>query len=138
VDQGLEALIGFAGAHGDAFELLEFAEEVFDEVSPFVHFQIDIDGADPLRHLRDDDLCPALVELFDDPVGVEGLVTEQCIELNAFDERGHADGVIAISGQKLEAHEVAQGIAQGEYLGCPTALGLAYGLILSPPFAPWP
>ena len=88
--------------------------------------------------LRDDDLRSALVELFDDPVGVVSLVAEQGIELDAFDEWGHADGIVAVPRQQNEAHEVAQGIAKGEYLGRPTALGLAYGLILSPPFAPWP
>lgn len=138
MDQGLEALIGFASAHGDALELFEFAEEVFDEMPPLVHLQIDVDGADPLRHLRDDDFRAALVEFFDDPVGIEGLVAEQCVELDAFDERRHSDRVMAISRQQLEAHEVAQGIAKSENLGRPTTLGLAYGLILSPPFAPWP
>src|ERR1700692_4278186 len=32
IDHGGEALIGLVGAHGDAFELLELAEEVFDEM----------------------------------------------------------------------------------------------------------
>jgi hypothetical protein len=36
MDHGLEALIGFVGAHGDTLELLELAEEVFDQVTPFV------------------------------------------------------------------------------------------------------
>ncbi len=31
------ALVGFVGAHGDAFEFFEFAEEFFDRVAPFVH-----------------------------------------------------------------------------------------------------
>jgi hypothetical protein len=30
MDDGVEALVSFVGAHGDAFELFEFAEEVFD------------------------------------------------------------------------------------------------------------
>ncbi len=136
MDQGFEALIGFACAHGDALELFEFAEEIFDQVTPLVHFQIDVDRADPLRHLGDHNLCPTLVEFFDDPVGVEGLITEQSAEFDARDERRHADGVIAISRQQYEAHKIAQRIGEGEYLGGPTALGLAYGLILSPPFAP--
>jgi hypothetical protein len=131
-------LIGFARAHGDALELLEFAEEVFDEVAPFVHLEVDGDRTDPLRPLRDDDFCPALVELLDDPVGIEGLVTQQSAELDAVDQRGDADGVIAISRQQHEAHQVAHGIRESEYLGRPAALRLAYGLILSPPFAPWP
>src|SRR5437660_1380743 len=35
MDHGLEALVGFVGAHGDAFEFLEFTEEVIDEMTPF-------------------------------------------------------------------------------------------------------
>ena len=38
MDDGIEALIGFVGAHGDPFELLEFAEEILDQVTPFVQF----------------------------------------------------------------------------------------------------
>ena len=35
-DHGCEALIRFVGAHGDPLELLEFAEEIFDEMTIFV------------------------------------------------------------------------------------------------------
>lgn len=93
----MEALIGFASAHGDALELFEFTKEVLDEVPPLIHLQIDVDGADPLRHLRDHDLGSALIEFFDDPVGIICLIAKQSVELDAFDERGEADGVIAIS-----------------------------------------
>ena len=41
MDHGLEALVGFVGAHGDAFEFLEFTEEVLDEMTPFVHLGVD-------------------------------------------------------------------------------------------------
>jgi len=34
MDDGCETLVGFFGAHGDAFELLEFAEEVLDQMTP--------------------------------------------------------------------------------------------------------
>src|SRR5580704_4749276 len=34
-----ETLIGFVCAHGDAFEFLELAEEVFDQVAPLVDFR---------------------------------------------------------------------------------------------------
>ncbi len=134
----MEALVGLACAHGDAFELFEFAEEVFDEVAPFVHLLVDIARRDALWPLRDDDLGAALVEFGDDPVGVEGLVAEQGIELDPVDERRYTDRVVAIAGKQFEAHQVAQGIGEHEDLGRPPAFGLAYGLILSPPFAPCP
>lgn len=138
MDQSFEAMIGFAGAHGNPLELFKFAEEVFDWVPPFVHLQIDIDRAGPLRHLRDDDLGPALVEFFNHPVGIESLVAKQGVKFDACDEWGSPDGVMTVSRQQHEANQVAQGVAKREYLGRPATLGLAYGLILSPPFAPWP
>ncbi len=138
MDQGFEALVGLASAHGDAFELFEFAEEVLDEMPPLVHLQVDIERGEALWALGNDDLGPALVEFGDDPVGVEGLVAEQGIELDPGDQRRHSDGVVAVSRQQLETHEVTQGIAKREDFGRPAALGLAYGLILSPPFAPCP
>ena len=41
MDHGREALIGFVGAHGDAVELLELAEEVLDQMAPLVHLGVD-------------------------------------------------------------------------------------------------
>jgi hypothetical protein len=41
MDHGGEALIGLVGSHGDAFEFFELAEEVFDEMPPFVHLLVD-------------------------------------------------------------------------------------------------
>jgi hypothetical protein len=40
MDVGSEARIGFVCAHGDAFEFLELAEEIFDQVSPLVDFRV--------------------------------------------------------------------------------------------------
>jgi hypothetical protein len=47
MDDGCEALICFVGAHGDAFELLELAEEVLDQMPPFVHFGVDDEWLGP-------------------------------------------------------------------------------------------
>jgi ATP-dependent protease HslVU (ClpYQ) peptidase subunit len=44
VDHGGEACVGLAGAQGDAFELLELAEEVLDQMAP----RVDV-GVDPQR-----------------------------------------------------------------------------------------
>jgi hypothetical protein len=38
--------------------------------------------------------------------------------------------------QQFKAHQIAQGIGEGENLGRHPAFRLAYGLALSPPFAP--
>jgi hypothetical protein len=46
MDHGGEALIGLVGAHGDAFELLELAEEILDEMAPLVHLLVDGEQSD--------------------------------------------------------------------------------------------
>jgi hypothetical protein len=70
MDHGLEALVGFVGAQGDAFEFLEFAEEVFDQMTPFVHLGVDLERRGAAWMPRNHDLGAALVELSDDVVAV--------------------------------------------------------------------
>lgn len=41
MNYGFEAEVGFVGAHRDALELLELAEEVLDQMTPFVHLGIE-------------------------------------------------------------------------------------------------
>ena len=53
LDKHLCALVG---AYGDAFELLELAEEVLDQMPPFVHLVVDGERLCAARMLRNDDL----------------------------------------------------------------------------------
>ena len=43
VDHCIEALVCFACSHGDALELFEFTEEVFDQMAPFIHLGVDLE-----------------------------------------------------------------------------------------------
>ena len=52
VDHCGEAGVGFVGPQGDAFELLELAEEVFDQVTPFVHLGVDRERLQAARMLQ--------------------------------------------------------------------------------------
>src|SRR3546814_6368229 len=83
---GSEAVVGFVGAHGDAFELFEFAEEVFDQMTPFVHLAVDGDGFGPALMLGDDDFGTALVQFGNDGIAVEGLVGDQSAERDRSEE----------------------------------------------------
>jgi len=69
-------------------------------------------------------------------VGIERLVGEHRTECEPFDQVRHADNLAALAGQELEADKVAKGVGQRQNLCRQTALRAAYGLILSPPFAP--
>lgn len=44
MDDGVDAGVGFVGAHGHTLELFEFAEEVPDQTTPFVDFGIERQG----------------------------------------------------------------------------------------------
>jgi hypothetical protein len=107
-------------------------------VAPFVDFGIDVEGLEPLWALGNYDASAPLVQFSDNPVGIECLVGDQRIELDAFDQRCNAHRVITLAGQQMKANQIAERVGERDNLGRPAALGLAYGLALSPPFAPWP
>src|SRR5580704_1220127 len=139
IDHGFEALVGFVGAHGDAFEFLELAEEVFDEMAPFVHLGVDLERHGAAGMPSNHDLGGALVEIGDDVVAVEGLVGDQRGEIDAVEKRRDTDGVEALSWQQHESDEIAERVGEGEDFCRHAAFGAADGLALSPPFAacPW-
>ena len=88
--------------------------------------------------LGDNDLRPAFVEVGDDPVGVEGLVSDEPAKLDPLDQRCDTDRVEALSGEQNEADQVSERVGQDQDLGRQAAPRLAYGLARSPPFAPCP
>src|SRR5215204_494383 len=138
MDDGDEALIGFVGAHGDAFEVFELTEEVLDQMAPLVHLSVEGERLGATRMLGDDNLGAAFIEVGDQRIAVEGLVGDQRSEGDAVDERWHADRVEALPREKDEAHEIAERIGESEDLGGHAAFGAANSLAMSPPFAPWP
>ena len=70
MDHSCEAVIGFVGSQSDAFELLELAEKVLDQVTPFVHLHVDGEWCAAARMLGDDDFGAARIEIGDDGVCV--------------------------------------------------------------------
>jgi hypothetical protein len=88
--------------------------------------------------LGDDHLGAAVIEFGDERVAIEGLVGEQGLEGDTFDEGRHADAVVALAGHQAKAHQIAQRVGECEDLGGHAALGKAYGLTLIPPFSPCP
>jgi hypothetical protein len=136
VDHGFEAAVCLVGSHCYAFEFLQLAEEVLDQMTPFVDVLVDIDRLGAPLMLRDDDLRPAFVQVFDDPVGIESLVGDQAAEFDILDQGRDADSIEAVAGQKDKSHQIAERVGQREDFGSPAPLRLADGLILGPPFAP--
>jgi hypothetical protein len=136
VDHGLETTVCLVASHGYAFEFLQLAEEILDQVTPFVNVLVDVERFGAPGVLRDDDLRLAFVHVFDDPVGIKSLVSDQAAEFDVLDQRRDADGVKAVAGEQDEAHQISKRVGQRKDFGGPAALRLADGLILGPPFAP--
>ena len=134
MDNGCEALIGLVGAHGDAFELLEFAKEVFDQMSPFVHLGVDDERFGPAGMLRDDDLGATGIEIGNNGVAIEGLVGNRRVKLTPSDQWCDADRIEALSGKQHEAQEVAERVRQRQDFRRHAAFGAADGLARSPPY----
>ena len=74
----------------------------------------------------------------DEGIAVKSLVGEQGTKLDARDHRLYANRIETVPRQQHEVDKITQRIGQRENLGGHVALGAAYGLILSPPFAPCP
>src|SRR3954470_21369820 len=62
-----EARIGFVVTGGDAAELLDLAEEVFDQMAPLVHLEVARDGGDPIGFGRDHGGRTPIVQIGADP-----------------------------------------------------------------------
>ena len=79
-------------------------------MSPLIDFLINLEGLLSTGTLGDDDLGASCVEVFNDPVGIEGFIGQQSTEPEPVDQGCDTDGVVAVSRQELEPHEIAQGI----------------------------
>src|SRR5918992_4112162 len=136
MDGGGVAGVGFVVAGGDGPELLQLGEAVLDQVAPAVHVAVEVDGALAVGLGWDHRGGTTIVEVRPEPVGVEGLVAEQGAEGDALDQRPHADAVVALAGQQDEAHQVAEGVDEGDDLGGQAAARAADRLLPGPPLAP--
>ena len=133
-----EARIGLIVTGGDAAELLQALEAIFNQVPPLVHFDIVGNERLSIGLRRDNGECTSLVQFGADDVIVERLIGEERCEFDVCHQRLHADAVMTLARKKDEAHQVAQRINERHDLGGQAAARFADGLILSPPFAPVP
>ena len=93
-------------ARGDATELFKIAEEVFDEMTPFVHVETEIWRARPAFR------------------GMSALA-------DSLDQWFDPDAVVALAGQKNEAYEIAERLDHCDDLGGQATSRPANGLISS-------
>ena len=90
-----EARVGFVVTGGDAAELLELAEEVFDQMAPLVHLEVARDRGDPIGFGRDHGGRAPLGQVGADRVAVESLVRQKCGEVEIRQKRGDTGAVVS-------------------------------------------
>ena len=105
-------------------------------MSPAVHREVARDGMLSVSLGRNDGCGTPCVQFGADPVDIERFVGEKRFERDPFDQRFDTDAIVALPRQEDKAHQVAQGIDQGDDLGRQSALRAPDGLISSPPLAP--
>jgi hypothetical protein len=114
VDHGGETVIGFVASQGYSLKIFEFAEEIFDQVPPFVDFFVDPKGVGPSGMLRNNDFGASFVEVFNDPVRIESLIGNQPLKVDAFYERRNTHRVATMPRQKFKAHQSAERIGNAK------------------------
>ena len=117
---------------------LSFPEEVLDQVAPLVDFGIDAPRPGAPRMLGMTTCAPRASNSSRIQSTSKALSAISPPKSTPLDQRRHAQGVEAVTRQQLEAHQVAERVGQGDDLRAPAAARAAYGLALSPPFAPCP
>ena len=123
---------GFVGAHSDTFELLQLAEEVLDQVTPFVHVSVDRPLLGSALMLRDDDLGARSSRS-----AMMALLSKAVSAISALKLNPSISGGTPIVSNRWPGSRtkrtIAEGVGEREDLGRQTAFGSADGLALSPP-----
>ena len=99
MDGCAEAAIGLVVARGDAAEFLDITEEVLDQMPPSVHGEIAWNAAGTVGLGWDNGRCASVIQFGANPVDIERLVGKKSIELDAGDQRGDADAIVALARQ---------------------------------------
>ena len=102
VDGGEEISGGLVIAGGDSSELLEFAEEVFDQVARFVELAIEVAGATRFGRGGMTADLPAAAKGSSTRVGIEGPVGDQPIGRHLRQQRVGSDQIVGLSRRSAE------------------------------------
>jgi hypothetical protein len=113
----------------DSSEVFEGIEEAFDQVALAIEGEV----ARPLDYAiglgRDDRLDPPLLKGQDQAVGVIGLVGEEGLRLDVFQERLGLAEIRGLAWGQGEGDRIAQRIDEGVDFGGQSASGASDGLV---------
>jgi len=123
---------GFIVASGDGSVLFEIGEEVFDKVSSFVDFFVEVAGCFPIGLWWDHGGFARRLEHVDDPfVGVVGFIGQQNGGLHGRQKVIRAIEVVRVTPGEDKADCIAKRVDQSVYFGAQSSAGATNGLVLA-------
>ena len=132
VDGGKEIPGGFVVARGNRPELLEFAEEILDQVALFVEFSIELAGRRAVWSRRDyGGFASRRQPVEDTAIGIKGAIGDQQVGGHMRQQRINPSQVVRLSRRQQKAQRITERVDQRMDLGAQTAAAAAKGLVLS-------
>ena len=132
MDGGKEVPGGFVAARGDRAELLEFAEEILDQVALFVEFAIKVARRQTVWSRRDySGFAGRRQPVEHSAIGIEGAICNQQIGGYMRQQRISPGQVVRLSRGQQQAQRIAERVDQRMDLGAQTAAAAANCLVLS-------
>lgn len=138
MDESGEALIGLVVARCDTPPFFQALDAILDQMPPFVHLGVMGDGRFAILLGGNDSQCATLIQFSAQRVVVERLVGDKGCKIDVLDQRLDANTVVPLTRQEDKACQIAKSINQKDDLRRQPTARTAYGLTLSPPFAPVP
>lgn len=132
MDGGQEIPGGFVVARRDCAELLEFAEEILDQVALFVEFAIELAGCQAVWSRRDYGRFASRRQWVEyAAIGIKGAICDQQVGGHMRQQRISPGQVVRLSRGQQEAQRLAQRVDQRMDLRAQTAAAAAKCLVLN-------
>ena len=129
---GQEVAGSLVVARGDGAELLEFGEEILDQVARLEQVSVIVAAHFPVGLGRDHHGLAGGEERIDDPLlGIERLVGDQRLGLHRWQELVGADEIVRLAAGQGEANRIAERIDQRVDFGAQSAARAADRLVLA-------
>ena len=105
---------GFVIACSNSAELLEFEEEVFDQMPGLIEFFVVLTWLFPVGFWWNNGLDPLLLKNFQDTlIGIKGFVSEQCVGFEIGQESIRSFQIAGLTRCQNEVQGIAQSIDNG-------------------------
>jgi hypothetical protein len=131
VDGGKEIPGGFVVERCDRGELLEFAEEILDQVALFVEFSIEFAGYQTVWSRREHGDFASRQPVPYSAIGIEGAICDQQVAGHMRQQRISPGQVVRLSRRQQQAQRIAERVDQRMDLRAQPAASAAECLVLN-------